>query len=105
MNTIVKSLLEQTIAEPNVSGPFKNELRRILNAGDVLANAGSRQIPYFLISTVEGEEVERQQVASTTIREHANRAQRWSRLSHEWIYKDGQVVGAVSINEIAPIDR
>lgn len=72
-----------------------------ITLSDVLANAGSRSIPYFLIDTVDGEEVERLTVAPTTVRAHANRAARPSRVGHEFIFDDyGNIIAAISINEV-----
>lgn len=74
--------------------------------GRALADMGGRAIPYFLVDTVEGEEVERQQIAPTTVRQHANRAAAYSRLSHEFLFDDaGNITGAVTITELSRIDR
>lgn len=74
--------------------------------GRALADMGGRAIPYFLVDTVEGEEVERQQIAPTTVRCHANRASVYSRLAHEFLFDDaGNIVGAITINELGGIDR
>ncbi len=107
MNTIVKSLLEQTIAEPNVSGPFKNELRRILNAGDVLADAGSRVVPCWFVTKREGEEIDRWKVEPITIRQHNRLTTVYSKLAREFEYDEetGEIVSAIIINELAPIER
>lgn len=97
-NPIMAALLaEEAVSE---------EFRKALSLADVLADSGSRAIPYFLVDTVEGEEVERQQIAPTTVRLHANRAASYSRLSHEFMFDDaGNIVGAVTIRELSPVER
>ena len=82
-----------------------NAPARHLTFTDALADAGSRPLPYYLLTTSEGDVIERLQVEDTTIREHANRAACWSRLSHDWEFDDnGRIVAATTANEITRVE-
>lgn len=88
------------LADGNVSAEFRQTLT------DVLADAGSRTIPWLYLTIREGEEIERLSLGDTTIRQHTKRAQTYTRLGHEFEFgDDDEIVAAVTINEIAGVER
>lgn len=95
-NPIMAALL----AEETIDPKFRSTL------SDVLADSGSRTIPWLYVTTREGEEIERLSLGDTTTRQHARRAQTYTRLAHEFEFgDDDEIVAAVTLNEITGIER
>lgn len=96
MNAALTALL----AEETVDPKFRATL------SDVLADAGSRLVPCFFVTKVEGDETDRWKVEPITIRQHTRLTTVYSKLAREFEYdEDGEIVAAVIINELAGIER
>lgn len=97
------SILTALIEDKNVSAEF----RGALTASDVLADAGSRIVPCFFVTTVEGDEIDRWKVEPITIRQHTRLSSVYSKLVREFEYDEetGEITAALIINERTEIER